>query len=296
MSCRGPTPCSCPSTSYKLHLEDCIPHDLSGRPRRRARPGKRGLLCLSGPSVSIRQTGLGRWAGNPTSRTLVEIHCGLPPFGTCVSLLLSTCLYFSLCSGYLGYWSLSLPSGFTSVGRYVCAVIMHGVHSVATRASLSLLKLSSLLLPFVAAQDSVSYDFDSYGASDPSGTPYQTYMSNAYVKPPQMQINRNGTALQSGYVFLGINGLPTSGQNWPAIFGTFLCFPGRWLGLGYNPAFGLDQAYRVTPHPCTNLYNQNSRMITWGRSCGQGTTASPSISRHKLTRANLYLHSGLESC
>ena len=97
--------------------------------------------------------------------------------------------------------------------------MMHSAHSVATQASLSLLKLSSLLLPFVTAQDSVSYDFDSYGASDPSGTPYQTYMSNTNVKPPQMQINRNGTALQSGLVFLGINGLPTSGQNWPAIFG-----------------------------------------------------------------------------
>lgn len=37
--------------------------------------------------------------------------------------------------------------------------------------------------------------------------------------PPEMRINRNGTALQDGLVFLGINGLPSSGQNWPAIFG-----------------------------------------------------------------------------
>jgi hypothetical protein len=99
---------------------------------------------------------------------------------------------------------------------------MRRAQSIVTQASLSLLQLSSLLLPLVTAQDSVSYDFDSYGADDPSGTPYQTYMSNTNVKPPQMQINRNGTALQSGHVFLGINGLPTSGQNWPAIFGTSL--------------------------------------------------------------------------
>ncbi|KAI1567568.1 Arylsulfotransferase protein [Pyrenophora tritici-repentis] len=51
-----------------------------------------------------------------------------------------------------------------------------------------------------------------------NGTPFQTYMSNKNVKPPQMPINRNGTGLQSGYVFLGVNGLPSSGQNWPGIF------------------------------------------------------------------------------
>lgn len=106
---------------------------------------------------------------------------------------------------------------------------MRGVHPVVTQASLALLQLSSLLLPLVTAQDSVSYDFDSYGAEDPSGTPYQTYRSNVDVKPPQMQINRNGTALMNGHVFLGINGLPTSGQNWPAIFGTSFYFPGSWL-------------------------------------------------------------------
>jgi len=109
---------------------------------------------------------------------------------------------------------------------------MRGVHSVVTQAGLALLQLSSLLLPLVTAQDSVSYDFDSYGAEDPSGTPYQTYRSNVDVKPPQMQINRNGTALMDGHVFLGINGLPTSGQNWPAIFGTSFYFPGSWLRVG----------------------------------------------------------------
>jgi hypothetical protein len=73
--------------------------------------------------------------------------------------------------------------------------------------------------PLAASQDSISYDFDSYGNGDSSGTPYQTYMSNTNVKPPQMQINRNGTALMDGYVFVGVDGEPTSGQNWPAIFG-----------------------------------------------------------------------------
>ncbi|KAL1795100.1 hypothetical protein ACET3X_006916 [Alternaria dauci] len=126
---------------------------------------------------------------------------------------------------------------------------MHKAHSVATRAILSPLELLSLLLPLVAAQDSVSYDLDSYGASDPSGTPYQTYMSNADVKPPQMQINRNGTALQSGLVFLGINGLPTSGQNWPAIFE----FSGErmgsliWTGNYSEPFDFKTQTYKGEP-------------------------------------------------
>jgi hypothetical protein len=129
---------------------------------------------------------------------------------------------------------------------------MRRVHSVFTRASLSLFQLSSLLLPLVTAQDSVSYDFNSYGADDPSGTPYQTYRSNANVKPPQMQINRNGTALQSGCVFLGINGLPTSGQNWPAIFGMSFLVLGSFTGFPMR-TLQWDQPCRVTPHPCSNL-------------------------------------------
>ena len=76
-------------------------------------------------------------------------------------------------------------------------------------------------LPFVTSQDSVSYDLDSYGQGDASGTPFQTYMSNSNVKPPQMQINGNGTGLAGGYMFLGMNGEPTSGQNWPTIYGTY---------------------------------------------------------------------------
>ncbi|EOA86404.1 uncharacterized protein SETTUDRAFT_177297 [Exserohilum turcica Et28A] len=43
-------------------------------------------------------------------------------------------------------------------------------------------------------------------------------MSNKNVMPPEMHVNHNGTALQEGLVFLGINGRPSSGQNWPTIF------------------------------------------------------------------------------
>lgn len=74
-------------------------------------------------------------------------------------------------------------------------------------------------LPSTFAQDSVSFDLDTYGQDDASGTPFQTYMSNTQVKPPQVQINSNKTGLASGYVFLGIDGEPTSGQNWPTIYG-----------------------------------------------------------------------------
>lgn len=72
----------------------------------------------------------------------------------------------------------------------------------------------------VYCQDSVSYDLDSYGAGDAKGTPAQSYMSNTNVKPPQMQINKNQSGLADGYVFLGMDGEPTSGQNWPTIYGT----------------------------------------------------------------------------
>jgi hypothetical protein len=76
-------------------------------------------------------------------------------------------------------------------------------------------------LSFVISQDSVSYDFDSYGQGDSLGTPVQSYMSNTNVKPPQVYISTNGTGLADGYVFLGMDGQTTSGQNWPAIYGTF---------------------------------------------------------------------------
>lgn len=75
------------------------------------------------------------------------------------------------------------------------------------------------LLQSVQCQDSVSYDFDTYGTNDPNGTPAQTYMSNANMKPPQMQINKNESGLAEGFIFLGMDGEPTSGQNWPTIYG-----------------------------------------------------------------------------
>ncbi|KAF1832368.1 hypothetical protein BDW02DRAFT_503134 [Decorospora gaudefroyi] len=86
------------------------------------------------------------------------------------------------------------------------------IRTVATQLAL----LASV--PLALSQDSVSYDFDTYGVGDDSGTPYQTYQSNAVVQPPEMHINRNGTALADGYIFVGVNGKPTSGQNWPTIF------------------------------------------------------------------------------
>jgi hypothetical protein len=73
-------------------------------------------------------------------------------------------------------------------------------------------------LQCVYAQDSVSFDFDTYGQGDASGSPYQTFKSNTNVKPPQMQINKNETGLADGLVFVGVDGKPTSGQNWPSIW------------------------------------------------------------------------------
>ena len=72
-------------------------------------------------------------------------------------------------------------------------------------------------LPLAFSQDSVAYDAGSYGAE--SESPSQSYMSNANVSPPEMLVTRNGTALADGYIFIGVDGKPESGQNWPAIFG-----------------------------------------------------------------------------
>ncbi|UPX11682.1 uncharacterized protein EKO05_0002276 [Ascochyta rabiei] len=74
-------------------------------------------------------------------------------------------------------------------------------------------------LPSVYSQDSVSYDLGTYGTNDSKGTPSQSYMSNTYVKPPQIQVNKDESGLADGYVFLGMDGRPTSGQNWPTIYG-----------------------------------------------------------------------------
>lgn len=76
-------------------------------------------------------------------------------------------------------------------------------------------------LPYVLAQDSVSYDLEKYGEGDAGSSPFQTFMSNGDVKPPVLQINRNGTGLAEGFVFIGVNGNPSSEQNWPTIWGSF---------------------------------------------------------------------------
>ncbi|OAL56086.1 hypothetical protein IQ07DRAFT_498982 [Pyrenochaeta sp. DS3sAY3a] len=104
-------------------------------------------------------------------------------------------------------------------------------------------------LPLVLSQDSISYDLNTYGQGDAAGTPFQSYKSNTNVKPPQMQINSNGSGLAEGYVFLGINGEPTSGQNWPAIFdfstdrmGTLV-----WTGNYTEPFDFKTQTYKGQP-------------------------------------------------
>lgn len=70
-----------------------------------------------------------------------------------------------------------------------------------------------MALRCVHAQDSISFDLDTYAKGDTLGSPYQTFKSNADVKPPQMHINKNGTGLADGLVFIGIDGTPTSSQN-----------------------------------------------------------------------------------
>ncbi|KAF2648108.1 hypothetical protein K491DRAFT_722852 [Lophiostoma macrostomum CBS 122681] len=86
--------------------------------------------------------------------------------------------------------------------------------SVFRSLAAGLLAASSL----VHAQDSVSFNIDTYGQGDASGTPFQTYQSNSDVKPPQLQINKNSSGLAAGYVFIGVDGAPTSSQNWPTIY------------------------------------------------------------------------------
>jgi hypothetical protein len=78
-------------------------------------------------------------------------------------------------------------------------------------------------LSFTLSQDSVSYDLSSYETG--GETPHQSFRSNANVQPPEMLITRNGSGLQSGYVFLGIDGQPDSGQEWPVIFGKLPALP-----------------------------------------------------------------------
>lgn len=78
-------------------------------------------------------------------------------------------------------------------------------------------------LPCAYAQDAVSFNNDTYGVDDAEGTPYQTFKSNPDVKPPVLQIHKNETGgLADGLVFVGVNGGPSSGQNWPTIWGAFV--------------------------------------------------------------------------
>ncbi|KAK5174743.1 uncharacterized protein LTR77_001826 [Saxophila tyrrhenica] len=74
----------------------------------------------------------------------------------------------------------------------------------------------SAALPLAFSQDSVSYDMQDYSAQ--SESPSQSYMSNANVSPPEMLVNKNGSGLMDGYIFIGVDGSPDSGQDWPTIF------------------------------------------------------------------------------
>lgn len=75
------------------------------------------------------------------------------------------------------------------------------------------------LSTFVSAQDSISFDYGTYKEADDNGSSYQTFVSNRGVKPPEMQINSNSSGMADGYIFNGVNEAPSSGQNWPTIFG-----------------------------------------------------------------------------
>ncbi|KAF9699510.1 hypothetical protein EKO04_002262 [Ascochyta lentis] len=84
---------------------------------------------------------------------------------------------------------------------------------------------------------------------DSKGTPAQSYISNTNVKPPQMQVNKNGSGLADGYLFLGMDGEPTSGQNWPTIYdfsqdrmGTLV-----WTGNYTEPFDFKTQTYKGQP-------------------------------------------------
>jgi hypothetical protein len=101
----------------------------------------------------------------------------------------------------------------------------------------------------VHAQDAFSTDLETYGTNDPSGTPFQTYLSNPDVKPPELQINSNQSGLAPGYVFIGVDGKPTSGQNVPVIYdmseermGTLV-----WTGNYTEPFDFKAQTYKGQP-------------------------------------------------
>ncbi|KAJ4288161.1 hypothetical protein N0V90_012178 [Kalmusia sp. IMI 367209] len=74
-------------------------------------------------------------------------------------------------------------------------------------------------------------------------------MSNSNAKPPVLQINSNKTGLADGYVFIGVDGEPTSTQNWPTIWdmseermGTLV-----WTGNYTEPFDFRTQTYKGEP-------------------------------------------------
>ncbi|KAF2626920.1 hypothetical protein BU25DRAFT_470034 [Macroventuria anomochaeta] len=74
-------------------------------------------------------------------------------------------------------------------------------------------------------------------------------MSNANERPPQMQINKNEPGLADECVFLGMDGEPTSGQNWSTIrdfsqesMGTLV-----WTGNYTEPFNFKTQSYKYQP-------------------------------------------------
>jgi hypothetical protein len=69
------------------------------------------------------------------------------------------------------------------------------------------------------------------------------------VKPPELQINANSSGLAPGYVFVGVDGKPTSGQNFPVIYdmseermGTLV-----WTGNYSEPFDFKTQTYKGEP-------------------------------------------------
>ena len=74
--------------------------------------------------------------------------------------------------------------------------------------------------PFVHGQFA-STDASTYG--DDSPTPFQTFMSNTDVKPPELLVTKYVDSVpNSGYMFVGVDGKPSSTQNVPCIFGKAL--------------------------------------------------------------------------
>ncbi|KAF2496591.1 hypothetical protein BU16DRAFT_458891 [Lophium mytilinum] len=110
------------------------------------------------------------------------------------------------------------------------------------------LSLLPLLFSSFVGSDSISFDVNSYGNDDP--TPFQTYLSNQDVKPPELLVTKNSSGLSDGFVFIGVDGKPTSGQNNPVIYemsnkrlGSLI-----WTGNYTEPFDFKTQMYKGKPH------------------------------------------------